>query len=122
MILIAEDNAEVRRMIRQLIEDIDPDIVECSDGGEAIAAYEVRRPDFVLLDINMQPLNGLTAAKEIISRHAEAKIIIVSRHQDARTRDKAFAIGVSAFVGKDDLTPLRLLIVKPSGQFRVSNC
>jgi CheY-like chemotaxis protein len=115
MILIAEDNAEVRRMIRNLIEDIDPEIVECSDGGEAIAAYESNRPDFVLMDINMHPVDGLTAAKEILGRHADAKIIIVSRHQDARTRETALAIGVTAFVGKDDLTPLRDLIVKKAG-------
>ncbi len=102
-------------MIRHLIEDIDPEIVECSDGGEAIAAYEVNHPDFVLLDINMQPLNGLTAAKEILSRHPEAKIIIVSQHQDTQTRETALSIGITAFVGKDDLTPLRDLIVKKAG-------
>ena len=106
MILIAEDNAEVRRMIRQLIEDIDAQILECSDGGEAIEVYEANLPDFVLMDINMHPVDGLTAAKEILSRHPDAKIIIVSQHQDAWTRETAFAIGVSAFVAKDDLTPL----------------
>ena len=104
-------------MIRELIEDIDAEILECSDGGDAIEAYEANLPDFVLIDINMQPIDGLTAAKEILSRHAEAKIIIVSQHQDARTRETAFAIGVSAFVGKDDLTPLRDLIVKKAGNF-----
>jgi two-component system response regulator DegU len=120
MILIAEDNAEVRRMIRNLIEDIDGDIAECSDGGEAIEAYESNHHDFVLMDINMQPIDGLTAAKEILSRHPEAKIIIVSQHQDAQTREIAFKIGVTAFVGKDDLTPLRSLLVKTDRQFRVN--
>ena len=109
-------------MIRMLIEDIDSEILECSDGGEAIVAYEANLPDFVLMDINMQPLNGLTAAKEILSRHPEAKIIIVSQHQDEQTRETALAIGITAFVGKDDLTPLRDLIVKVDGQFRVRNC
>jgi len=122
MILIAEDNAEVRRMIRELIEDIDTQILECSDGGEAIEIYEASLPDFVLMDINMQPVDGLTAAKEILSRHAEAKIIIVSQHQDAPTRETALAIGVAAFVGKDDLTPLRDLIAKADGHFRASKC
>ena len=116
MIVIAEDKAEVRRMIRKLIEDIDGEIVECSDGDEAIEAYETNQPDFVLLDINMQPLDGLTAAKEILSRHPEAKIIIVSQHQDDQTRETALSIGILAFVGKDDLTPLRDLIIKKSGQ------
>ena len=108
-------------MIRKLIEDIDPEILECSDGGEAIEAYETSLPDFVLMDINMKPVDGLTAAKEILRRHPEAKIIIVSQHQDKRTRETALSIGVTAFVGKDDLTPLRL-IVKADGQFRVSKC
>ena len=109
-------------MIRELIEDIDAEILECSDGGEAIEAYEANLPAFVLIDINMKPIDGLTAATVILSRHPEAKIIIVSQHQDARTRETALSIGVSAFVGKDDLTPLRDLIVKADGQFRVSNC
>jgi len=120
--VIAEDKAEVRRMIRKLIEDIDGDIVECSDGDEAIKAYETNQPDFVLLDINMQPLDGLTAAKEILSRHPEAKIIIVSQHQDDQTRATALSIGILAFVGKDDLTPLRDLISKKSGPVVSGNC
>ena len=122
MIVIAEDNAAVRKMIRNLIEDIDGDIVECSDGGEAIEAYEANQPDFVLMDINMQPLNGLTATREILSRHPEAKIIIVSQHQDEQTRETALSLGITAFVGKDDLTPLRDLIVKKSGQVGSDNC
>jgi CheY-like chemotaxis protein len=122
MILIAEDNAEVRRMIRRLIQDIDASIVECSNGGDAIDAYESNHPDFVLMDINMQPIDGLTAAKEILSRYPGAKIIIVSQHQDTRTREIALSIGVTAFVGKDDLTPLFDLLVKTDGQFRVSKC
>ena len=109
-------------MIRKLIEDIDAEILECSDGGEAIEAYDTNLPDFVLMDINMQPLNGLTAAKEILSRHPEAKIIIVSQHQDEQTRETALSLGITAFVGKDDLTPLRDLIVKKSGQVVSGNC
>ena len=104
-------------MIREIIEDIDAEILECSNGGEAIEAYEANLPDFVLMDINMKPIDGLTAATVILSRHPEAKIIIVSQHQDVRTREMAIAIGVSAFVGKDDLTPLRDLIVKKAGNF-----
>ena len=104
-------------MIRELIEDIDAEILECANGGEAIEAYEANLPDFVLMDINMKPIDGLTAATVILSRHPEAKIIIVSQHQEVRTREMAIAIGVSAFVGKDDLTPLRDLIVKKAGNF-----
>ena len=109
-------------MIRKLIEDIDTQILECSDGTEAIEAYEANLPDFVLMDINMKPIDGLPAATVILSRHPEAKIIIVSRHQDARTRETALAIGVTAFVGKDDLTPLLDLITKKSDQVVSGSC
>lgn len=114
MILIAEDNSQVRRMIRDLIEDIDADIIECEDGGGAIDAYNKHQPDFVLMDIHMTPVDGLTATKEILNRYPEAKIIAVTQYQDAGTRAKAMSLGVWAFVSKDDLMSLRSLIRKPA--------
>src|SRR5688572_16529818 len=99
MILIADDNADVRRMIRSLLEETDADVVECSDGGAAIIAYDDLQPDWVLMDINMQPVDGLTATRTILEKHPEARIIVISQYQDARTRDTALAIGAYAFVG-----------------------
>lgn len=110
MILIADDNSQVRRMIRDLIEDIDSQIIECEDGGGAIAAYDQHHPDFVLMDIHMKPVDGLTATKEILSRYPKAKIIAVTQYQDTSTRDAAMSLGVCAFVGKDDLMSLRSLL------------
>lgn len=113
MILIVDDNQQVRRMIRDLIEDIDPDIIECEDGGEAIDAYNKHQPDFVLMDIHMTPVDGLTATKEILTRYPQAKIIAVTQHQDGGTRARAIDLGVCGFVSKDDLMSLRSLIRKP---------
>ena len=110
MILIADDNSDVRRMIRSLLEEIDADVVECSDGGAAIEAFDEFLPDWLLMDINMQPVDGLTAMRTILAKHPEAKIIVISQYQDARTRDTALAMGAYAFVGKEDLMSLRDLI------------
>lgn len=110
MILIADDNADVRRIIRNLIEEIDPEVIECSDGSEAVEAFELHRPDWVLMDINMRQVDGLTAMRTILERHPHARIIVVSQYQDARTRDTALAMGAYAFVGKEDLMSLRDLI------------
>ena len=116
MILIADDNRQVRRMIRDLLEDIDPEIVECEDGARAIEAYEAHHPDFVLMDIHMAPVDGLAASKEILSRYPEAKIIAVTQYQDTSTRQAAISLGVCAFVGKDDLMSLRSLIRQNAGE------
>lgn len=121
MILIADDNRQVRRMIRDLVEDIDPEIVECEDGRGAIAAYDRHHPDFVLMDIHMTPVDGLTATKAILARHPAAKIIAVTQYKDRGTREAARAIGVWAFVNKDDLMSLRSLIRQTGDQSSVGN-
>jgi len=110
MILIADDNPDVRRMIRSLLEEIDADLAECSDGGAAIEAYDNLLPEWLLMDINMLPVDGLTALRAIRAKHPEARIIIISQYQDARTRETALAMGAYAFVGKEDLMSLRELI------------
>jgi DNA-binding NarL/FixJ family response regulator len=110
MILIVDDNSGVRRMVRSMIGDIDSEIIECADGGAAIEAYEQFRPEFVLMDINMQPLDGLSAMRAILEKYPNARIVIVSQHQDARTRSTALAMGAHAFVGKEDLMSIRSLI------------
>jgi DNA-binding NarL/FixJ family response regulator len=110
MILIVDDNSGVRRMVRSMIGDIDSEIIECVDGGTAIEAYEKYQPDFVLMDINMQPLDGLTAMRTILEKYPDARIVIVSQHQDTRTRSTALAMGAHAFVGKEDLMSVRDLI------------
>jgi len=110
MILIADDNADVRRMLRSLIEENDAEIIEAADGGEAIAAYDAHQPSWVLMDINMRPVDGLSAMRTILHTYPEARIVIVSQHQDARTRDTAVAMGAHAFVGKSDLMQLQTLL------------
>ena len=110
MILIAEDNPRVRKMIRNLIEDLYSEIAECSDGTEAMQIYDEQRPEWVLMDIGMKPMDGLSATREITTRFPAARIVIVTEHSDTQTRERAFAVGASAFVNKDDLMSLRDLL------------
>ena len=60
-ILIVEDNAAVRRLIASVLAPLASTITECTDGGDALIAYEAYRPDVVLMDIAMQRLDGLAA-------------------------------------------------------------
>jgi CheY-like chemotaxis protein len=110
MILIADDNDDVRRMLRSIVEDIDPDIIECVNGLEAFEAYAEHGPDVVLMDIGMEPVDGLTAMKMILGSFPEARIIVVTEHRDPRTREISLDKGASAFVGKDDVTALAEIV------------
>jgi CheY-like chemotaxis protein len=124
MILIAEDNPLMSKLLRGMVADLDEQIVECSNGEAACRLYEQHSPDWVLMDVSMHIMDGLTATQQILSRCPSAKVVIVTEHDDAATRERAFEAGALAFFGKDDLFPLRPLIsnfqkdqkqVSPSG-------
>ncbi len=110
MILIAEDNPLMRKMIRSLVEDLASEIVECADGEAAVSLYEKHLPAWVLMDVSMRPVDGLSATRAIRARFQSARVVIVTEHDDAETRRCAFEAGASEFFGKDYLLPLRSLI------------
>lgn len=113
MILIAEDNQLMRKMLRSFVEDLDSEIVECADGNAAFDLYEKHLPDWVLMDVSMRPVDGLTATRKIVSKFLGARVVIVTEHNDEETRQHALEAGACEFFGKSDLRPLRRLI---SGQ------
>ena len=110
MILIAEDNPLMKKLLRGMVADLDALIVECADGEEACRLYEQHSPDWVLMDVSMQIMDGLTATRMIVSRCPSAKVVVITNHDDAATRARAFEAGACGFLGKDDLLPLRPLI------------
>jgi len=120
MILIAEDNPLMRKMIRSLVEDLASEIIECADGAAALRLYEEHLPAWVLMDVAMRPVDGLSATRAIRARFQSARVVIVTDYDDAETRRCAFEAGASEFFGKDYLLPLRSLI-KHSGISEISN-
>lgn len=106
MILIAEDNSLMRTLIRSLVEDLASEIVECADGEAAINLYEKHQPDWVLMDVSMRPVSGLTATREIVGKYPSARVVIVTEYDDDATRRRAAEAGASCFFGKDNLVRL----------------
>ncbi len=107
--LIADDNAAMRASIsRFLCASLPNDhvILEAADGGEAISVYERTHPDWVLMDIAMEPVDGLAASSSIMALHPEAKIIILTNYDDARYRAAAKGAGVRAYILKEHLSEI----------------
>jgi len=109
-VLIVDDNAAMRRLIATVLEGVAEVAGECADGADAAAAYEVLRPDCVLMDIRMAKVDGIEATRGIKRLHPEARIVVVSEHDDTRLRDAARAAGAAGYVSKDDLVSLRRLL------------
>jgi two-component system invasion response regulator UvrY len=115
-VLIVDDCAPMRQAIRSIVEDLVGEVFEAEDGGMAITAYLKHKPDWVTMDLSMSPVDGLAAVREIRSRDARARILIVTVHNTKAFREAARLAGASGYVLKDDLGKIRDEI-DPAGVF-----
>lgn len=113
MLLIVDDNAAMRRLIRRMTRDLAERIEECADGAQALAAYERHHfgaNHWVLMDIEMAGLDGFAATQQLCAAHPEARVLIVTKYDDDMMRRRAFSSGASGFINKENLLELRALL------------
>ena len=103
VVLIVDDSQPVRELIKMTLAGVAEVVGECSDGSGAMAAYEHLRPDWVLMDLNMRDVDGITATRQITAVHPEAKIIIVTDYNDDELRRAAREAGAAEYVVKENL-------------------
>ena len=101
-ILVADDHGIVRAGIRLLLErQSDLQVVaEASDGVEAVEQALAVRPDLCILDVGMPRLTGLQAAREIRSHLPDARVLMLSMHDDEHYLFEALKAGASGYVLK----------------------
>ncbi|QZA32854.1 response regulator transcription factor [Hydrogenibacillus sp. N12] len=102
-LLIADDHTLFREGLKRILEmEEDLEIVgEAGDGEEALRLVEALRPDVILMDINMPNLNGVEATRVIHERHPDAKIIVLSIHDDAQYVYRALQLGATGYLLKE---------------------
>lgn len=105
-ILIADDFPKMREVIRRTCTSGSFDFIETGNGLEAVAAYEAHHPSWVIMDIEMPMMDGLTATRAILATQPSAKIIIITQSDSKAIREEAIAIGAHAFLTKDNLGDL----------------
>jgi CheY-like chemotaxis protein len=110
--LIADDNAPMRQMLRALLSPLASDIQEASNGEQAVRLFTEQQPDWVVMDIQMKPVNGLAATRAIRSRFPSARIVIVTQYDDADLRAEAAAAGACGYVLKEDLASLTQILAR----------
>jgi len=100
-IMIVDDHAEMRRLLRQSLANVAAEFVECADGAEAVAAFSDQRPDWTIMDYRMEKMNGLEATRRIRQQAPEARVLIFSQHDNPALRTAAIEAGAAAFCSKD---------------------
>ena len=113
-VLIVDDHAQVRQIIRSVIADLTTEIRESATAEEAIAACADQQPDWVLMDIQLPGLDGLAAARLIVAAWPAVRVCIVTNFDDLALRADAGAAGASAYVVKENLLVLREVLNGPA--------
>lgn len=103
-ILIADDSASVRAVIRESIERETPFKIcgEATDGIDAIHKARELKPDLVILDVVMPRLNGLEAATILRHSMSELRIVLISMYGDDLGEGFAAAVRIDAVLSKSD--------------------
>ena len=108
-VVIADDHAVVRQGIRGVLEQVEglEVVAEAADGNEAFDLTEKHRPDLVVLDVTMPGKTGLEVAKELRDAGNNARVLVLSMHDDPEYVLEAVRAGADGYVLKD-VTPAEL--------------
>jgi CheY-like chemotaxis protein len=106
-LLIVDDNAATRSLIREFIAPIATEITECADGADGVEAYLRLRPDFVVMDFMMPGLDGIAATERLLAHDPHAAVVMVSQFDSREARLRSQRAGARQFFTKDNLSALR---------------
>jgi len=100
LVLIAEDDANLRQGLAELLqlEGYATVTVEC--GASAIAAFDKAVPDFCILDVSMPGVDGFDACKKIRERSQRVPILFLTARNEEIDRVRGLGLGADDYMGK----------------------
>jgi CheY-like chemotaxis protein len=101
-ILIAEDNAVNRELIREILEGKGFEVLEACDGEEALRLIEEKHPDLVILDIQMPRMDGYTLLRAMrnIPKVSETPALALTAYAMQGDQARALEAGFDSYVTK----------------------
>jgi two-component system nitrogen regulation response regulator NtrX len=99
-ILVIDDEAEIRRSVRMILEYEGYEVIEASSGPEGVTLVERESPDLVFLDIKMPGMDGLDALQRIKASKETLPVVIISGHGTVSTAVEATKAGAFDFIEK----------------------
>jgi chemosensory pili system protein ChpA (sensor histidine kinase/response regulator) len=100
VVLLAEDNSDIRQLTRLLLESEGCRVIEAADGMEAVQAAECSVPDLILVDIEMPILDGLEVTRHLRQNDCTRQIPILAVTASHERRREALEAGCNAFLRK----------------------
>ena len=110
-VLIVDDDPFIRKLVSTTLEDVAGfDLIEASDGGEALQVAAMERPAIVFLDIDMPGLDGIEACRRLRAQDntAGSTIVMLTAAAGSAAERQAEEAGADLFLTKP-FSPLELL-------------
>lgn len=99
-VLIVDDSALSRRMLRRILESAGYTVVEADDGMTALEIYFLEKPSLVLLDLVMKGMYGLDVLAKLREMDQAARVVVASADIQSSTRKLVDDAGALAFINK----------------------
>jgi two-component system cell cycle response regulator DivK len=101
-VLVVEDHADNRRIVRDLLTRSGYEIIEAVTGEEGVTLAQTQHPDLILMDIQLPVIDGYEATRRIKADPALQHVPIIAVTSYALSGDdvKAFAAGCNGYIAK----------------------
>jgi two-component system, cell cycle response regulator DivK len=101
-ILVAEDNAVNLELLREMLEGLRCEVVEATNGEQALAKVEETEPDLILLDINMPKLNGYDVLTRLRQnrKFSAVPVLAVTAYAMKEDQQKVLEAGFNGYLPK----------------------
>lgn len=109
--IVVDDEPIIRLDLCQMLADFNYDVIaEGADGFDAVELCRRKRPDIVLLDLEMPVFDGLTAAETIVEENLAGCIVICTAYADDAFLERAGRVGAAGYLVK----PIEPRMLKPT--------
>ncbi|MBW1853709.1 MAG: response regulator [Deltaproteobacteria bacterium] len=90
-ILIVEDEENIRLLYKEELEDLGYEVIQASDGREAIKKYDLHQPGLIILDIQLPGMDGIETMNIIREKSRDVPIILCSAYGEYKQDMKTWA-------------------------------
>ena len=101
MVLIADDDLELTKATKLILEMEGYSVVTAANGYEALQVLESNPITLIIADIAMPEMNGIEVARRIQQKHPDVRVLLLSVHSNEEYVSEALASGAAGYVLKD---------------------
>ena len=99
-LLIIDDEAVYAGILQRALQRHDLDVAICTEADQAIAAAERHNPDYIVLDLRLESVSGLTLIEPILTRCPAVKILVLTGYSSLATAVQAIKLGAVDYLPK----------------------